>query len=237
MAQFYDQNNPYRSYSSNTSISKDEWVYQNDNYKNMDSNARRANNLVKNSIKTDAQKERARVVKRQQRKKQRQRAFTTLIVACVILGGVAANTVSNIADNIQENSIVYDQNHQFAQEVIFPNTHRTYDNQHYFYDYDDIAAAIKEDGKDFSTELYKAYAYLGEYQTNKVMDYTNYNSVEDYVKANGFEDIESWEKSEKRKIILENEVSEKQSELAAMHSELNGEKTAEVVSSEYTGGK
>ena len=91
-------------------------------------------------------------------------------------------------------------------------------------------------GKDFSNELYKAYSYLGEYQTNRVMKYTDYDTVEEYAKKAGFEDIDAWAKSERSKIVLNDEVNNKKAELDAMHRELNSSAVS-AAADEYGGAK
>ena len=209
MAQFYDQDNPHASY--NRSYSSDMERYE-----------RQANNVTKKSAMTPVQRDRAKVIKAQQRRQERIKRLGALALACMITGGISVGVVSNVVETIHNNAIVNEQTYSFAKEVIYPNTHRTYDNQGYFYDYDDIADAIMADGKDFSNELYKAYSYLGEGQTNRVMKYTDYNSVEEYAKKSGFDDVDAWSKSERSKIILNDEVNSKKAELDAMHRELNG---------------
>lgn len=233
MAQFYDQDNPRSSYNtSSQSASRYER-----NYNNYERSQQTADNLVKRSTASTAQRDRARVIKAQQRKQQRQRRVAALLVGCMILGGVAVGVANEVVDTIHDNRIVYEQTYQFRKDVIYPNTHRTLNNQYYYYDYDDIADAIMEDGKDFSTELYKAYADLGEYQTNRVMKYTDYANLESYVKANGFKDIEEWAKSEKKKIVLQAELDEKKSQLDEMHRELNGDQVLGAVEDSLVGGK
>ena len=233
MAQFYDQDNPRSSYSSN--VTRQE-RYEGRSYV---SSNQCADDLVRRSTSSTGavQKDRARVIKAQQRKQQRQRRMATLLVISMILGGVAVGAANEVVDTIHENRIVYEQTSQFRRDVIYPNTHRTDNLQYYYYDYDDIADAIMEEGKDFSTELYKAYADLGEYQTNRVMKYTNYDSVEDYVKACGFKSIDDWVDAEREKIVLQAEIDAKKSELDSMHRELNKDDVLGAVEEHYAGGK
>ena len=62
------------------------------------------------------------------------------------------------------------------------------------------------------------------------MKYTGYSSLESYVNASGFESIDDWAKSEKRKIVM-------QSELANMHKEVNGDKVLSETEDSMVGGK
>lgn len=238
MAQFYDQDNPHASYTRNSSASD---VYRAEERRysgNYDERYnRQAQNLVKNSTSRDVQRDRARVIKAQQRRQERQRRLAALAAACMIAGGVFVGFVGEVVDTYQENAIVYEQMAEFRREAIYPNTHRTMDNQHYWYDYAKIANELEEDGKDFSSQLYMAYSDMGEYQVNRVMQYTDYDSVEAYVKAHGFEDIDAWKKSEREKLILQGEINERTSELDAMHRELNGDDVLGAVPESYVGGK
>lgn len=240
MAQFYDQDNPRASYNR-SNVTSDASRYERNvsrgNHSNIERYEQQAENLVRKSTMSPAQKERARVVKAQQRRKQRQKRMAAFALACMITGGVAVGFVSNVIDTMHNNAIVYEQTSAFTKEVIYPNTHRTDNKQYYYYDYDDIADAIMADGKDFSTELYKAYSYLGEYQTDRVMRYTDYDSVAAYVDACGFKDIDAWAKSERKKIVLQSEMAEKSDELGAMHRELNGQQIMDAVEENGMGGK
>lgn len=235
MAQFYDQDNPRSSYTT----SSDNMSRYERNYNNYERSQQTADNLVRRSVGSGntAQRDRARVIKAQQRRQQRQKRVATLLVGCMILGGVAVGVANEVVDTIHDNRIVYEQTSEFRRDVIYPNTHRTQNLQYYYYDYDDIAEAIMEDGKDFSTELYKAYADLGEYQTNRVMKYTDYANLESYVTANGFKDIDDWAKAERKKIVLQAELDEKQSQLDDMHRELNGDQVMDAVEDSFVGGK
>lgn len=231
MAQFYDQDNPHGSYNSSNS-SRYERGLNEGRYVTM------SDNLVRNSVSQaeQARRDRAKVIKAQQRRKQRQQRLAAFALACMITGGVAVGVVSNVAETMHNNSVVYSQTSEFRREVIGPNTHRTLNNEYYYYDYDDIADAIMADGKDFSTELYKAYSNLGEYQTNRVMKYTDYASVEDYAKSHGYNDIDDWAKAERKKIILNDEVSSKRAELDEMHKEINSDEVLGAVDNNF-GGK
>ena len=100
-----------------------------------------------------------------------------------------------------------------------------------------IADYIEGDGRDFSTELYKAYSNLGEYQTNRVLDETSFNGkLADYVSRAGFDDIDEWAKAERKKIALASEISDKQDELSAMYSELNSSEVLKAADETFTGG-
>lgn len=227
MSYFYDLENPQTSNGeSRNSLDIDVVSY-----------ARNGRNVVEKSTKSPRERERARVVKARQQKQKRQKRVAILCAACLALGGVAVNTIGNIAENLTNDAIVYSEVGEFRRDVITPNTHPTADRQHHFYDYIDIAICMKEDGKDFSSELFKAYSILGEYQTDLVMRHTDYESVDAYVTQAGFESIEDWVDSEKQKILYQYDVSKKQAELDSMHKELNGQQVINAVQDVNLGGK
>lgn len=133
-------------------------------------------------------------------------ATSALTVALAIGGGtIAAN---NIKDSITLNSLAY----QFSREVISPETHRTDNNQYYFFDYSDIADRI------FSMEnpdlgFYLFYANEGRYQTDKLMQETRYRSFENYLQEHNFEDEKDFEKTMEKVAILTNDVNENNEKL------------------------
>ncbi len=216
MAEFFDQDNPYASQRRSVT-SRDDTIRR----------------MVENSTGPNITTERVHIRRVKSQKQVLRKRLTTFFVAAALVGGLTSNMVSLAVDRVKDNMIVSDQTLEFKTEVIAPNTHRTDDNQHYFYDYDDIAAWCMGGGKDFSTELYLAYANLGENQTNKVMDFTPYGDLGTYVSGRGFESVDEWAKNERKKIVLMAEVDAKQSELAAMSNDLNRQQVENAVKEAY----
>ena len=164
-------------------------------------------------------------------------------LACLVATGIAV--VSKTAEGFKENSVISPYTMSFHQNVVSPNTHRTYDNQDYFYDYDDISEYLTVEGTDFSKRLFIATRVLGEYQVNRVLEYVpGVSSVQSYVEQNGFKDIEEWKENEVEKFLLEaeiskdnNKLSEKQSELDVMFADPYEPLTAKTDNVEYGGTK
>ena len=253
MKQFFDQNNPEDIFSNNSRIEKIRKTRAIDSRtpeeRELDSifKRRRENTssfsqsneerlkkqvelLIERSAPKEKQINRVNVIKKQKEKPNRKKLICALLVSCLILGGVATAAIDKVIDNISEGIVMYEQMSDFRTEVIIPNTHRTDNNKYFFYDYSNIADAIMEDGKDFSTELYKTYIGIGQTQTNRVMKYTNYSSLESYVSACGFENIDDWAKCEKRKIVLQNELEN-------MHKEVNNNRVLNDTEDTFVGGK
>lgn len=147
--------------------------------------------------------------------------IVALSIACVIGAAGTGFVVGNeIVDRLKENAAVNIACYTFNQEAFENNIHRTDGNKYCFYDYDDIADIIMEDGKDFSSELFKLYHSVGEEQTNRVLEYTPHKSVEDYATQSGYEDVKDWAKAEKQKIVLAAEIAERKVELDAMYTDV-----------------
>lgn len=140
-------------------------------------------------------------------------AVTTAVAVSLAIGaGTAA--VHHIQDNITVNHLVS----EFQRDCINHETHRTQDNEHYFYDYDDIADYCEEMG-DFDLGIYLFDANTNDYQTGRVLAYTSYESLDGYLDAHGWEDADEWKKNMREKIVLNHEIEEKKEELRQMAEE------------------
>ena len=162
-------------------------------------------------------------------KKKKKADYNTIInrlkalgLACLIAGG-AALTVNTVKE-MDENSLVTPHVMSFRQNVIGnDNIHRTYDNQYYYYDYDDIAEYLKVEGQDFSRRLFIVVEGMGVNQADRVLEYVpGVNSVEDYVRDNNFEDIEDWKENEVEKFRLERSIRKSERNTADKKGELSG---------------
>ena len=138
-------------------------------------------------------------------------------LACLVAGGVAVTT--NVAKSFHQNSVITPHVMNFRENYVSPNTHRTYDLQNFYYDYDDIAEYLKVEGTDFSRRLYIVVDALGESQVNRVLEYVpDVNSVSDYVTENGFESIEDWKENEIDKFMLEDKLKDKQADICLLYT-------------------
>lgn len=182
---------------------------------------RQVKNIKDRSTKKATSTEQVRKRKAQVKAEEVKKRLTALCLACVVAGGIAATTAAKVVDKIQENSIVYSQTADFRRDVMAPNTHPTENGKYYWYDYEEIAEALLDDGKDFSQELYKTYYSIGEEQTNRVLECTDYGTLEDYAKSVGFKNVDKWADNERQKVLLTYELNEMNSELSSKHTDFN----------------
>lgn len=182
---------------------------------------RQAENIKNKSVQSPAQREQARKRKAQIKREEARKRLMAFGLACMVAGGIATTTAVKVADKLHENSIVYSQTADFRKDVMAPNTHPTENGKYYWYDYEEIAEALVEDGKDFSAELYKTYYSIGEEQTNRVLECTDYGTLEDYAKNSGFKSVSKWADNEREKVLLQYELNEMHGELESKHTDFN----------------
>jgi hypothetical protein len=142
---------------------------------------------------------------------------TTAVVVAILAGTgpiVVSNAYNKIVDNIQINELVQD----FESNVIVNETHRTDDNEHFYYDYSDIAKKI-ENMEDFDKAVYLLDQSIGYYQTGKTLAHTDYGSFTNYLEEKGYADEDEFKKDMRQRILLENEIDKKQQELNRMQEE------------------
>ena len=146
------------------------------------------------------------------------KALISIVVAVSIAtaGLIAGGT--HVVNTLKESMVVGENIRDFQVEVISPETHRTLDNEHYYYDYDDIARHMEDRGQ-FDNDVYYLIANIGEFQANRVMKYTDYESIENYLSTNGYEDTEQFLDHQRQEIVAQEELDEKQAELDQMNNE------------------
>lgn len=132
---------------------------------------------------------------------------TTVAVSCV------PGAIKTVSDNWTINKLT----DSFHTEYISPETHRTDNNEHFFYDYDDIAKHLEEYG-DFDEAVYLLNRDIGHYQTGQVLRWTPYGSFTEYLNQKGFKDEEDFQDNMKERIIKEIEMLEMQEELISLKS-------------------
>lgn len=140
------------------------------------------------------------------------------VISTLLAIGVGHQMIDNIKDAMVINSLVQD----FNSEVIQPEAHRTNDNKNYFYDYQDIANYLNK-MDDFDTGVYLLNSNIGDYQTGLVLGYTSYDSFTHYKEVKGYESTEDFRDNVRKKILLTEDIKEKEQELADMNSERNNE--------------
>lgn len=133
---------------------------------------------------------------------------TTVAVSCV------PGAIKTVSDNWTVNKMM----NSFHAEYVTPETHRTDDNEHYFYDYGDIARHLEEYG-DFDEAVYLLNRDIGYYQTGQVLRYTPYESFTNYLEQKGYKDEEDFQDHMKDRIIKEIELLEMQDELISLSAQ------------------
>jgi hypothetical protein len=144
-------------------------------------------------------------------------ASTSVVVAIITGAGmsIGAHAINNFQDKVVVNSMV----EEFRINVINEETHRTADREHYFYDYSDIASKMEKNYDDFDEALYCLVSNIGEDQSDRVLNYTDYGSVEKYLETAGYEDLDEFKNEISKRIVLEKEVDEKTAEIEQMKAE------------------
>lgn len=140
-------------------------------------------------------------------------AATIAVATSLLIGGI-----SNGIHAIQDNMVIGSMVHQFHIDCINPETHRTMDNEHYYYDYDDIAHYIENMG-DFDVGLYLFNRNTNDYQTERVLQYTDYETMDEYLALHNWESTDQWRDDMRDRILVQHEVNDRQAELAQMNEE------------------
>ena len=151
------------------------------------------------------------------------KVYTATIAVCT---GLVVGGGSHVIHNIQDNLMIGEMVGNFQADCINHETHRTLDNEHYYYDYGDIVRYIEENEEDFDTGVYLFYRNTSEYQTGRLMEYSSYGSMDNYLREHNYSDFNQWRDTTRQKIILMNEVDEREQELQNMASEHQMSETA-----------
>lgn len=140
-----------------------------------------------------------------------------LAVAVALVTSVAVSCVPGAIKTVSDNWTVNKLMTSFHSEYVKPETHRTDDNQHFFYDYDDIAKHLEEYG-DFDEAVYLLNRDIGYYQTGQVLKWTPYDSFTGYLEAKGYKDEEDFQDVMKKQVIMGIELAEMREELDQMQA-------------------
>lgn len=162
-------------------------------------------------------------------------AMATLLAASIIAGGHIA---PKLVEAKNDNAIVYEAT-EYGRELVFENTHRTDDKQHYFYDTYGIARKLIEDAENFDRNVYGVYKNIGYNKSNRLkqmnevfsnvyvltkndqelavnyyVDFNDYCVKKGFVKEDGTIDLDAYEKTLKEQIVKENEIKQMQEEIS-----------------------
>lgn len=138
---------------------------------------------------------------------------TTIIAVSAIIGGGKA-----VVDTAKDMITITQLEADFKTDVVNPKTHRTENHQNYYYDYANLADYI-ENMEDFDEGVYYLLLTIGEHQTNQVLEHTKYKSIESFLEAKGYKNVDEFKKSMKKKVLLEDEIERKERELKEMQEE------------------
>lgn len=124
-------------------------------------------------------------------------------VATTLLLGLSNVAISSIRDIIVHETM----RSEFQVEILSPETHRTNDGQGHFYDYEDIAKRI-EDSDNYDDNVFFLYESVGDYQTNLVLEQTEYGGFSSYLESRGYsiDNLDEYKEQELDRIMKTNEV-------------------------------
>ena len=80
-----------------------------------------------------------------------------------------------------------------------------------------------EYGYQFDVGLASVLDHLGKDETDTVLRYTNYGGLDEYLEQKGYDDIDSFQESIDKQIIVKSKLDEKQKELDDMRNETESE--------------
>ena len=149
------------------------------------------------------------------------------------LGSLGTSIAFKTIDNFDNNRYLGDQVHKFRTEFIAPNTHRTQDNNGYWYDYQEIAKGIAESPNQ-DEAIYFCYENIDSLQTGKVIDNLGYDSFMSYIQSKGFDTVEDYSKFMKKEVSLRHETAAEMDELEEM---VSGHDITESIDDYSLGGK
>lgn len=160
--------------------------------------------------------------------------IAVLATSALVYGGHA------ISENLNESKIVREETSSYSQ-LVNKETHRTDDNQHYFYDTYDIASELTSDQENIDKGIYGVYMNIGYNEGNKIeqmndvissVDFEKkadetaqkFNNFSDYVVSKGFvdkdgkADYNAYEVAMTNMIVNEHNANEMQSQVDEIKS-------------------
>ncbi len=190
-----------------------------------------ARNMVRNSTTGSRTRNKPRVVKVYADRAKK--AIIALCLTCIVAAsGITVATINGV-NEFRENAVIAGYSREYRSEAIGHNTHRTWDNQHYYYDHADVhndgIDYLQQDGvlsasghlneetaEDLS--VYFAYRNFGEAQMKKFFNENGYScsTLEEYVKQEGFETIDEWAEKQGDKVLLLDKAKNEGMELQQM---------------------
>lgn len=196
-----------------------------------------------NYVKRQQEQRRMRRIRRQNEENRSKRLkvffFSALAAVAIILG---PNTVSAISNEFVVKGMVDD----FQAEVVSNYTYRTDDNLGHWYNYQDIADVMndyaRENGLSDCQVIYLSEKALGngsesddKYQMNELLKYTEYGNIDNFFQRENYKDIEDFNSSIEKELLMHDEKNKEQTELEEMKNDR--ESSLEQESGKSMGGK
>lgn len=149
--------------------------------------------------------------------------LTATITAFTIGGGKLLS--NKINDSLTISSTRYEYYNDLVQNPESPNWHPTDSGGAIWYDEAEIAHDLKaldsndEYGYQFDVGLASVLDHLGKDETDTVLRYTEYGGLDQYLEQKGYDDINSFQDSIDKQIIVKSKLDEKQKELDEMRNQ------------------
>lgn len=127
-----------------------------------------------------------------------------LVIASSILSSVITNRISDAKDQMKINEYL-SQYHS----ILASNTHRTQDNEHFYYDHYSIGREIASDEDTFDEELYAVYSSMSYRDSNIdqiVFATGDYKNLDEYLTKNGFVDEAGNPSKEKYENVMDTQI-------------------------------
>ena len=161
---------------------------------------------------------RARIKNRREKVKKEElsKRFRRLAISVAVVVSLAIGLTGTAINEIQDRMTIDNMARDYQVEVINPNTHRTDDGQHYFYDYSDIANEVVS-AANSDDAIYLLDINIGDDQTDKVLSHTEYKSLDSYLDLRGYENSDEFQKDMRERLIIKSEINEKTNELERMN--------------------
>ena len=134
------------------------------------------------------------------------------------IGGLGFSFIDRTLDSWDENAYLGDQIEEFRADYINPNTHRTQDNNGYWYDYLEISKGI-ENASNQDEAIFYCYENIGSLQTGRVIVNVGYDTFMDYIQSKGFTTLEEYEDFMRKEVSLRHQNKSGKDELNEMMNE------------------
>ncbi len=131
-------------------------------------------------------------------------------------GALASHNLEKIQDDIS----IYHLSEKFYETIINPEISITSNKEGYYYDYLSLADKI-EKFTDIDEAVYFLNFYLGDTQTDKVLEYTEYKNFSHFLKLQNYESKKEFQNNTVNKIIAHDTIADKEEELYRIQNEVD----------------